>query len=212
MGGLILSEVGAFKLGNASLKGNIGIRLCGDCNSGQHRSRNFARLTPPQNYAKIRFLGGANFKVCACLWGLRRKCSSLVCASSRIAFSLWYTVGTPKSFEIIVCRKHQHPRQKSGIPSTAQPQLRTIQSLKKSAAFQHQFSILHSPLSILNCRKTLQRFSTSILHFPFSIFNFRKAKLFHVNSQFSILNFPLQLFPLPPHQALLCRQGRSRRN
>ena len=28
---LILSEVGAFKLGNASLKGSIGIRLCGDC-------------------------------------------------------------------------------------------------------------------------------------------------------------------------------------
>ena len=30
MGGLILSEVGAFKLGNASLKGSIGIKLCWD--------------------------------------------------------------------------------------------------------------------------------------------------------------------------------------
>ena len=30
MGGLILSEVGAFNLDDVSLKGNIGIRLCGD--------------------------------------------------------------------------------------------------------------------------------------------------------------------------------------
>ena len=68
--GLILSEVGAFKLGNASLKGSIGIRLCWECNSGKHRSQ-MKRLAKLDNFifAKMGFLGSANFEVCACSMG-----------------------------------------------------------------------------------------------------------------------------------------------
>ena len=50
------------------------------------------------------------------------------------------------------------------FPSTAQPQFRTILILKKNDFRSFSSTILNFPLSILNCRKTRQRFSTASLH------------------------------------------------
>ena len=72
--GLILSEVGAFKLGNASLKGSIGIRLCWDSNLWETPFA-MKRLAQLDNFifAKMRLLESALIELCACLWGIRGK-------------------------------------------------------------------------------------------------------------------------------------------
>ena len=56
---LILSEVGAFKLGNASLKGSIGIRLCGDLIQGSAVPEICTSLRSTTNYGKMGFLESA---------------------------------------------------------------------------------------------------------------------------------------------------------
>ena len=58
-GGLILSEVGEFKLGNASLKGERSIRFCGDLIRGSAVPEICTSLRSTTNYGKMRFLESA---------------------------------------------------------------------------------------------------------------------------------------------------------
>ena len=64
MGGLILSERVPFNLDEVSVEDEVGIRLCWDCNSGQHRSQ-MKCLAKLDNFifAKMRFLENTKYEV-----------------------------------------------------------------------------------------------------------------------------------------------------